>query len=115
MYMLFSMCIIIHFFSSPTVDSQSGYSCSDTRRISDFFDNYACTCTSGWTGEQCGQDVNECDLSPCASPYSCNNLIGSYECKLATFAIVLIVLSLLILIVILIVVYVVGRKIQSSK
>ena len=98
--------------SSVSVTSQQGYLCQDTLRTSDFFDNYACVCTTGWTGNRCEQDVNECDFSPCASPYTCNNLNGSYECKLAAFAIALIVLSLVALAAILIVSYLFRHKIK---
>lgn len=68
--------------------------CSDERRVSDFFDNYACACPLGWSGRLCDEDVNECDLSPCNAPYACNNIKGSYECYFSETAIVLIVVSL---------------------
>ncbi|XP_022784115.1 neurogenic locus notch homolog protein 4-like [Stylophora pistillata] len=48
--------------------------------------NYTCECnSSGWTGNYCEQDVNECaDEKPvCDGNAECNNILGSfnYTCK----------------------------------
>ena len=52
-------------------------------------------------------------MFPCGGPYVCNNLNGSYECKLAAYAIALIVLSLVAFVTILIVIYVLRHKIRA--
>ncbi|KAL9963778.1 hypothetical protein ACROYT_G027318 [Oculina patagonica] len=45
--------------------------------------NYTCSCnSSGWTGNYCEKDVNECNdgLHGCHSNATCNNTKGSYNC-----------------------------------
>nr|XP_022292249.1 mucin-4-like isoform X6 [Crassostrea virginica] len=41
-----------------------------------------CVCLSGWTGDRCDQDVNECTDNPaiCGTDRNCQNLQGSYRC-----------------------------------
>lgn len=41
-----------------------------------------CVCLSGWTGENCDEDVDECTTDPfiCGSNRVCKNLEGSYLC-----------------------------------
>ncbi len=43
---------------------------------------FACECPDGWTGFDCGTDVNECaaEESPCANGAGCQNLEGGFEC-----------------------------------
>ncbi|PFX16148.1 Fibrillin-2, partial [Stylophora pistillata] len=46
--------------------------------------NYMCVCnSSGWTGNFCEQDVNECEkgLHGCHADATCNNTEGSYNCS----------------------------------
>lgn len=88
------------------------YGCTDIRRISNFFDNYACVCQPGWQGQQCDEDVNECELSPCHSIFKCKNIPGSYECPLADFTIAIIVLTA-ILVLILFLLCIFRKKISS--
>ena len=40
------------------------------------------TCDTGWTGDVCDVDVNECDAdpAPCDANATCANTDGSYEC-----------------------------------
>ncbi|XP_070174967.1 uncharacterized protein [Littorina saxatilis] len=47
-----------------------------------------CVCKSGWTGERCGQDINECDTvqtqEECLAKNAfCVNSQGGYECRCA--------------------------------
>ncbi|KAL8563418.1 hypothetical protein ACOMHN_054780 [Nucella lapillus] len=37
-------------------------------------------CNTGWTGENCTMDVDECEASPCLNNGTCTNLPGSYHC-----------------------------------
>jgi Notch-like protein len=38
-----------------------------------------CSCTPGWTGADCTNDVDECQASPCKRG-SCHNIPGSFYC-----------------------------------
>lgn len=42
-----------------------------------------CVCLSGWTGENCDEDVDECTTDPfiCGSNRICKNLEGTYSCS----------------------------------
>lgn len=47
-------------------------------------DNGTCTCKTGWQGDDCSLDVNECvDIDPylCPANSFCENTNGSYRCK----------------------------------
>ncbi|KAI8514111.1 hypothetical protein Bbelb_084350 [Branchiostoma belcheri] len=41
---------------------------------------FECTCSPGWTGQNCQQDVNECTTNPCQHG-SCVNKDGGYDCN----------------------------------
>uniref|UniRef100_A0A7S3P3H6 EGF-like domain-containing protein n=1 Tax=Amphora coffeiformis TaxID=265554 RepID=A0A7S3P3H6_9STRA len=46
-----------------------------------FGDTHLCTCDTGWTGVECDQDINECEMfSPCLHG-DCTNTDGSYMCS----------------------------------
>ncbi|XP_019642933.1 PREDICTED: versican core protein-like [Branchiostoma belcheri] len=40
---------------------------------------YKCTCSPGWTGQNCQQDINECTRNPCQHG-RCVNKAGGYKC-----------------------------------
>ncbi|XP_078692524.1 uncharacterized protein LOC144922543 [Branchiostoma floridae x Branchiostoma belcheri] len=40
---------------------------------------YNCTCSPGWTGQDCQQDINECASKPCLHG-TCENKDGGYMC-----------------------------------
>ncbi|KAL9970212.1 hypothetical protein ACROYT_G022549 [Oculina patagonica] len=42
--------------------------------------NYRCDCTSGYSGNYCETDINECTNNPCQNGATCVNLDGSYRC-----------------------------------
>lgn len=39
-----------------------------------------CSCKTGWKGDNCRTDVNECSSRPCPSNSQCVNTEGSYNC-----------------------------------
>jgi len=43
----------------------------------------SCTCKSGWTGNNCETDINECDIGTanCPGNSQCINNDGYFECK----------------------------------
>jgi hypothetical protein len=44
----------------------------------------ACSCPSGWSGETCTTDVNECSEYVCGGGSTCSNSPGSYSCACLT-------------------------------
>ena len=42
-----------------------------------------CVCQSGWTGNNCDTDIDECQENPtvCGNAMICNNTEGSYRCN----------------------------------
>lgn len=59
--------------------------CQNNGSCTDFKDTYNCTCATGWKGENCTTDINECSYqhlkrSLCQLHSDCYNLEGSYRC-----------------------------------
>jgi Notch 1 len=40
-----------------------------------------CLCNEHWYGDECQNDVNECDKNPCLNNGTCVNQPGTYECQ----------------------------------
>ena len=53
---------------------QNGGRCINTQGA------YQCQCMSGWTGDNCEIDINECISAPCMNGGTCQNTLGSYMC-----------------------------------
>ena len=43
----------------------------------------SCVCPPGYTGDLCGEDVDECATSPCQNGATCTNTHGGFECVCA--------------------------------
>ena len=62
-------------------DDCRGHLCQHGSKCRDGVNTYYCDCPVNWTGEYCGQDVNECATSqPCQNHGTCQNTEGGYEC-----------------------------------
>ncbi|XP_046354296.2 uncharacterized protein LOC124133799 [Haliotis rufescens] len=64
-----------------------GVNCSTFCRDDNQLDNRVChpttgqlVCSPGWSGRNCNEDVNECDLGVCRHSAGCNNLLGTFTC-----------------------------------
>ena len=53
----------------------SGSSCRNE------FGGYRCECAPGFTGQNCGEDINECTNNPCLNSGTCTNEIGGFSCS----------------------------------
>ncbi|XP_068079104.1 protein crumbs homolog 2b isoform X1 [Danio rerio] len=42
---------------------------------------YLCQCVSGFTGENCSVNVNECESAPCENGGSCEDLVNAFQCS----------------------------------
>jgi hypothetical protein len=74
-YVLINPCI------HGVCENKTGTPCMDKSRAFTF-ENYRCDCFTGYRGEWCEVDINECVPNPCSVFYDCNNLIGRYKCTL---------------------------------
>ena len=42
---------------------------------------WQCACVSGWTGDDCSTEVDECDSAPCQNGAVCNEQFNGYTCS----------------------------------
>ncbi|KAH3780553.1 hypothetical protein DPMN_158370 [Dreissena polymorpha] len=57
-----------------TVPCKNGATCTNLQNA------YSCTCSPGWHGHSCDQDINECALAPCKNGATCTNLQNAFSC-----------------------------------
>lgn len=48
---------------------------------------FSCECTSGWTGQNCSEEMNECDSDPCMNRAPCHEstIPGQFVCLCPPF------------------------------
>jgi len=56
--------------------------CKNNGECENLHGSFKCTCPLGWEGDQCQNDVNECEAAsnPCQNGGTCTNTEGSFEC-----------------------------------
>ena len=42
-----------------------------------------CQCVTGYTGNKCETEINECVSNPCRNGATCVNLVNAYKCNCA--------------------------------
>ncbi|CAD5124520.1 DgyrCDS12799 [Dimorphilus gyrociliatus] len=45
-----------------------------------------CTCAAGFTGDDCSENINDCDPNPCFNGGTCIDKVNGFECKCPSFA-----------------------------
>uniref|UniRef100_A0A3B4Z0X8 Protein crumbs homolog 1-like n=1 Tax=Stegastes partitus TaxID=144197 RepID=A0A3B4Z0X8_9TELE len=61
---------------APICDSQP---CLNQGQCQDQFNEFNCSCSSGWEGELCETEINECSSAPCVYG-TCKDLLADYQC-----------------------------------
>ena len=62
-------------------ECSSNCTCNETNTASCNPVDGSCDCESGWSGEECETDIDECeDDSICPQNSECINIDGGYEC-----------------------------------
>ncbi|CAL1533934.1 unnamed protein product [Lymnaea stagnalis] len=75
------------FYTHPCPDFRYGttcqFPCTCHQSRTQFCDNTngVCVCKTGWMGDDCSEDVNECRFPKCAVNEVCQNLPGSFNCS----------------------------------
>ena len=54
---------------------------SGTPQASMAADEYTCTCSAGFTGDNCAANVNDCASTPCQNSGACTDLVDRYTCS----------------------------------
>ncbi|XP_014328981.2 protein crumbs homolog 2-like [Xiphophorus maculatus] len=63
--------------SAPVCDSGP---CLNGATCEDLFNKFGCVCDTGWEGELCETDTDDCASQPCVYG-SCKDYLASYECR----------------------------------
>merc|ERR1711907_698439 len=57
---------------------------TNTKTCKNEWNSYKCICRSGWTGQTCEEDINECNESDfCQNGGVCTNFDGGFSCECA--------------------------------
>ncbi|MEQ2196995.1 hypothetical protein XENOCAPTIV_020460, partial [Xenoophorus captivus] len=62
---------------APVCDSQP---CLNQGVCQDQFNEFNCSCSSGWEGGLCEKEINECSSAPCVYGF-CKDLMADYQCE----------------------------------
>jgi hypothetical protein len=62
------------------VDDCLSVPCQHGARCADGVDAYTCTCSAGWTGDNCETGRDECASMPCQNGARCRDEIDKYSC-----------------------------------
>ena len=62
------------------LDCHSNCTCNINHTTSCDPVNGTCNCLSGWHGNTCDDDINECELDPCGQHANCTNTPSSFDC-----------------------------------
>ena len=54
---------------------ENGATCVD--KVAD----YVCACLPGFTGKDCGEEINECQPNPCTNGAACTDRNNDYDCQ----------------------------------
>lgn len=63
--------------SAPVCDSDP---CQNGATCEDLFNKFGCVCGSGWEGEQCEIDTDDCASQPCVHGI-CKDYLAGFECR----------------------------------
>lgn len=42
---------------------------------------YSCVCVNGWTGEDCGENIDDCASAACFHGATCHDRVASFYCE----------------------------------
>lgn len=59
---------------------KNGATCSTTKPRKD----YSCACVSGFSGHDCGTNIDDCKPDSCVDPFVCHDLVNNYTCACPT-------------------------------
>ncbi|KAF7216714.1 protein crumbs homolog 2a [Nothobranchius furzeri] len=65
--------------SAPVCDSDP---CLNGATCEDLFNKFGCVCDTGWEGERCETDTNDCASQPCIHG-TCEDHLGGFQCHCA--------------------------------
>ncbi|XP_015251690.1 PREDICTED: protein crumbs homolog 2-like [Cyprinodon variegatus] len=68
----------VHLGCSSAPVCESG-PCLNGATCEDLFNKFGCVCDTGWEGERCEMDTDDCASQPCVYG-SCKDYLGSFEC-----------------------------------
>ncbi|GCC16737.1 hypothetical protein chiPu_0022445, partial [Chiloscyllium punctatum] len=42
---------------------------------------YGCICVNGWSGQECGENINDCTETSCAHGATCHDKVANFVCQ----------------------------------